>query len=142
MCCDAVLEVARVRDGARVVEARCAVKRRDVAVALAVERLREALALGRAGRALGDHLVYGTRRARILYASVVVARGLAVVVLHQARVAHAVVGRLDAHAAARLLHDDGQDEAMVDARRRSGLLDAVINGALDVSVLVAMFWFF
>lgn len=130
---NAVLELPGARDAARVVQARGAVKGRDVAAAGAVDDLREALARRGARGALADHLVDGVVGARVLHPAVVVAGALAVVVLHQARVADAVVCRRRAHAAARLLHDDGEDEAVVDAGGGGGLLDAVPDGTLNRS---------
>ncbi len=52
-------------------------------------------------------------------------------VLHQARVAVVgAAGGVDADAAGRLLHDDGEDEAVVDTSLRRDLLDTVIDGTL------------
>ncbi len=105
-----------VGDVARVVHAGGAVKRRDVAAAGGVEALRQAVAVVGAGRALADHRLNGAAGTRRLDVAVVVAGAGAVVVLHQARVAVVVAARgVDANAAGRLLHDDGEDEAVVDA---------------------------
>lgn len=126
----AVLQGAGARDVARVVHARGAVKGRDVAAARAVQDLRQALAGGGAGGALADHLVDGAGGTGVLLVAVLVAGGLAVVVLHQAGVPHRVVGGAYADAAARLLHNRGQDEAVVDTGGLRGLLDTVPDGAL------------
>lgn len=48
-------------------------------------------------------------------------------VLHEARVLHGAEGRIDANAAAGFLHNDGEDEAVVDERLLRDLLDAVVD---------------
>ena len=53
-------------------------------------------------------------------------------VLHETRIFDTVVGGDDADAAVGLLHDDGEDEASVDAGGGRDALDA----ALDVGDLV------
>lgn len=68
-----------------------------------------------AGSALANHLVDGIRRARVANLPAVITARRPVMVLHQAGVPNAIVCRGDAHAPARLLHHDGQDEAVVDA---------------------------
>lgn len=110
-----ILQLASAGDGSRVVDARSTVKGRHVAAAGLVEAVGEPVARGSTSCALANHLVNRRRWARVLDVAVVVARGFAVVVLHQARVAHAAVCCRGADTAVRLLHDDGEDEAVVDA---------------------------
>lgn len=112
-----------------VINPRGAIKVRVVALPALVDALRQAIAVARAARAVVDHLADGGRRARVLHRAAVVARRGAVVVLHQAWVAHAVVGGRGADAAAGLLHQDGEDEAVVDAGLLGDGLDAVVDGA-------------
>lgn len=126
---DTVLELAGGGDGARVVDAGGAVEGRDVTTAGLVDAVGKTVAVVGAGGTLADHPVDGVVGARGLDVAVVVAGVVAVVVLHQAGVADAVVGGAHADAAARLLHDDGEDEAMVNTSAAGGLLDAVPDGA-------------
>lgn len=72
------------------------------------------------------HLSDGVLRAGVYHIAVaVVASGRSVVVLHQARVGNSAVAGRRADAAGRLLHDDSQDEAVVDVRLGGDLLDGV-----------------
>lgn len=112
---------------AGVVDPRSAVEATVTRPARLVDTVRQAVAVIGTGRALADHLGDDTRRAGVLHLArdVAVAGPGAVVALHQARVAHAVVGRPHARAAAGFLDDDGEDHAVVDARFGGDLLDGV-----------------
>lgn len=126
---------AIVRNRTGIVQAGCAVEGPDVRVAGLVYHLGQAVAVGGAGAPLADHagdVVVGAGRAD----AVLVARVLAVVVLHEARVADAVVGGRSAHAAAGLLHDDGENEAVVDEGILGDLLDGVVDGGDLVGAVV------
>lgn len=107
-----------------------------VELALAGARLDQDLlqpvAGGRAEGAVLDHafdLVLGAR-------GLAEARMGALVRLHQARVGVAVVGRPDAHAAIGFLHDNGEDEAGVDA---AGLADR-LDGRLELGRFLLRVW--
>lgn len=89
----------------------------------AAKGLLETISRGGTGGTVTDHLEDGGLRAGVDTGA---AAG-AVVALHQTRVHDAVVGRRDANAANTLLHDDGKDEAAVDA----GLTGHLLNGAAD-----------
>lgn len=125
-----VLELASRGDGARVVDAGSAVKGGDIAPAGLVDAVGETVTVVGTSSTLADHLVDGSRRARVLDIAIVVAGAGAVVVLHQTGVANTIVGGLNTDTAARLLHDDSQDEAVVNTSGGSSLLDAVPDGAL------------
>lgn len=126
---NAVLELAGGGDGARVVDASSAVESRDIATARLVDAVGKTVTVVSASGTLADHLVDGVGGARVLDVVVLVAGVVTVVVLHQAGVAHAVVGGVNADAAARLLHDDGEDEAVVNTGVGGSLLDTVPDGA-------------
>lgn len=61
---------------------------------------------------------------------VIVAKGLPIVVLHDARVPNTQIRRVHPYASMRLLHDDGQDKAVVDATRVCGNLDTIVDSLL------------
>lgn len=126
---DPALEPRAAVDRSTVIDARGLVERLVGRRAGLVDALREAVAGRGARRAVADHARDDACGARVLHA-VLVAGGRAVVVLHQARVADAVVGRRGADAAAALLDDDSEDEAVVHARLAGYLLDGVPDGAL------------
>ena len=104
-------EVTGGIDGAGVVGTGGLVVLCDLASALCLVALLEAIASGSSGGAVLNHLLDHAGWARVDAD----AGSGAVVALHQASVLHAVVGGLDADAALALLHDDCQDEALVDA---------------------------
>ena len=85
--------------------------------------LLETVAKGGTGRAVPDHLRDLAGRARV---DARAAAG-AVVGLHEARVADAVVGRRGADAAFAFLHDYGQDEAVVYAGFAGDLVDCAFD---------------
>ena len=127
---EAVVEVGVV-DGAAVVQTGGGIVRAAAGVAElgggAGVGLLEAVAVGGAGGAVADHL-----DDLVLGAGVDAGAGAgAVVGLHEARVDDAVVRGGRAHAALALLHDDGQDEAAVDARLARDLLDGRVD-AVDL----------
>lgn len=123
-----------VNDAAVVVPRAPVVGLRELHIVLirAGDRAGQAVALPRARHAIGDHaqdLLVGARRLGFAVAGVAAMR--AFVVLHDAGVAHGSVGghaRGGAHAAFRFLHDHGEDEAVVDARRVGDRLDRVVEG--------------
>ena len=82
--------------------------------------------------AVAHHLGNDVLRARVLNLArqVRVASSVAVVVLHQARVADPVVARRRSHTAARFLHHHRQDNPMVYPSLVGDCLNRVPNGAL------------
>lgn len=122
---DTVLELSSGGDGARVVDSSSAVEGRDVATARLVDAVGETVTRVGSGGTLKDHLVDGLVGARVLDPAVFVAGGFTVVVLHQTGVADTVVGGVNANAATRLLHEDGENETVVDTSGGSGLLDTI-----------------
>ena len=126
---DTVLELASGGDGTRVVDSSGAVEGRDVATTRLVDAVGETVTRVGSGSTLKDHLVDGLVGARVLNPAVVVAGSLTIVVLHQTGVANSVVGGVNADAATRLLHDDGENEAVVDTSGGSGLLDTIPDGS-------------
>ena len=126
----AAVDAARVVETGALVEDVLAVAGR-ARVPGVVHALGQAVAGVGSGGALADHGGDDVVGARVLDPAVVVAGAGAVVALHDARVADAVVGRRGAHAAAALLEDDGEDEAVVDAGLVGDLLDCVPDLALQ-----------
>ncbi|KAL8639720.1 MAG: hypothetical protein Q9228_003277 [Teloschistes exilis] len=89
---------------------------------------------------LADHLLDCGVRAWIHRRGVLVARGGAIVVLHEPRVADAVVGGWHADAARRFLQDDGEDEARVevcfDRDKEGGVVDRLdFEGRVEGNVV-------
>lgn len=107
-----VLQLASGRHRPRVIYPRGAIKRRHVPSARSIHTILQAVAVIGARSALTNHLVDGIRRARVANLPAVITARRPVMVLHQAGVPNAIVCRGDAHAPARLLHHDGQDEAV------------------------------
>lgn len=133
---NAVLQAPTRSDAATVINPRGAIKVGIIALAALIDTLGQAIAITRASSAIRYHLADGAGRAGVLHHAIVVARRGAVVVLHQAGIAHAVVGGRGAHAAAGFLHHDGEDEAVVDAGLLGDGLDAVVDGAYFRAVVV------
>lgn len=88
----------------------------------------KAITTARTTSSIAYHLGDGVLGAWVRHA-VLIACGGAVVVLHETWVAHTVVGSRGADTAAGLLHDNGEDEAMVDFGFGSNLLDRVVDRA-------------
>ena len=134
---DALAQVAGSVHRARVVQPGRNVKRRDVARARLIDTLRQAVAVVRPRAALADHARNDVLGTRILHyaGDIAVAGRVAVVVLHQAGVADAEVGRGDADAAAGLLENGGEDEAVVHFGLLGDLLDGVVDGS-DLGAVV------
>ncbi len=128
---DTFTQIARRIDGAGIVDTSRFIEAGNIAGAGLVDALRETVAVGGAGRSLAHHLRDDSGRAGGLHLvrDVAVAGPVAIVALHQARVAHSVVGSRRSHAPARFLDDDGEDEAVVDLRLERDLLDGVVDGA-------------
>lgn len=121
------LQITTLRKRARVVDSRRLVVSRDIRHADAIEDARQPVSRRRPRRPILDHAVDLGRRTGRLHDAVFVAHVDAGVVLHQARVDNAPVGRVDAHAALRILHHDCQDEAVVDLCRFRDRLDRVVD---------------
>ena len=102
------------------------IKRRNIAGSTRINNTRKAITGRSTGRTIRDHLLDLAVRAGVLDTAVRASAG-SVVVLHEAWVADAVVGGGYAYAAAGLLHDDGEDVAVVD----EGLLGDGLDGAAD-----------
>lgn len=133
-----VLELPRVRNGARIVNSGRAVKRRDVPATRLVHAAGEAIARVSTGSTLTNHLVNSRGRARVLDAAVVVASAVAIMVLHEAWVTHPPVGSRGTNATVGFLHHDGEDEAVVNPRGIGGLLDGVVDGTNLFSAVVGL----
>jgi len=128
---NALPKIARRIHTVGIVCPRCLAKGTCIAAARSIDQLSETRSASSPSGTLADHacdLILGAER---LYLVVVVAGRLAVMVLHEAGVADTVVGGVDSDAAFGLLHDDGEDEAMIDLR---GLSDRFDRG-LDICVL-------
>lgn len=122
---NAVLQQAATSNRARVVDATSLVVRGGVrATAQRSEDLLQAVTRRGTHGTVLDHAGDFAGRAGAL----VEARVRAVVGLHETGVLDAVVGGWGAHASVGLLHDDGEDEARIDA---GGLGDG-LNGGLEV----------
>lgn len=124
---DALTQVPRGSDRARVVAAGSLVVGRDAAAALLSETLLQTIASSGTLGAVLDHLQDLALRAWALHIGTVVAGAGAVVALHETRVVDAVVGCRDTDTAVAFLHDDGQDEARVDAAGLGDRVDAVLD---------------
>lgn len=128
---EAVVEVAVVR-GAAVVKTGSTVEFAAAVVTSCTlglgQSLLETIARGGPAGAVTDHLGDLAGRAGVLAR----AAARAIVRLHEAGVADAVVGGGHADAALALLHHDGEDEAAIYTRLAGDLVD----GALDVADLV------
>lgn len=115
----------------RIVDPRRAIKRTHIIRLRLIDTLRQPIPPIGPAHAILDHLHDHVCRARVLNAAlvdaVVAARG-AVVVLHHAGVGHAVVGGWGADAASGFLHDDCEDEAVVD----EGFVGYFLDGRVDV----------
>ncbi len=133
--CDTILKVSTVCDRTAVVDPSSPIEAGNVAVVLIgvgtlVDAVGKTIARGSPGGAVAHHLEDGGVRARVSDYVVVIARTGAVVVLHEPRVPHAVVGGLNANTTSRLLEDDCQNEAMVNSGFLRNLLDGVPDGTL------------
>lgn len=115
-------------DGARVVDTGSTVVGFDGGDISLVEAVGKANAAGGSSGTLADHALDLGLGARVLDDAAAVAAGSAVVVLHEARVVNGVARGGYADTASRLLHDDGEDEAVVDIGGGSNGFD----GRLDV----------
>lgn len=91
------------------------------------DELLQTITVGSTHGTVTDHLLDLGGRAGVLDRAVDVAASLAVVGLHETGVDDAVVGGLDADTAVALLHNDGQDEAGVDARLAGDLGDGGLH---------------
>lgn len=98
MSSNVTLQVTGLRDGARVVDASSAVVVRNIAFVRFVDAVGQTSTRGGASGAFHDHLIDRRCRARCCELVVVVARGISVVVLHEARIANAQVGGIDSRA--------------------------------------------
>lgn len=128
---NALTQVAVASNRARVVQSGSHIVLAHVIGTSLGDELLETVAAGCSRGAIFDHLGDLAGRARVLDVAVV-ARSTAVVALHQTRIDHAVVGGWCAHAAVTLLHNNGENEAGIDAGRVGDGLD----GAGDVVHLV------
>jgi hypothetical protein len=120
--CYALAEISTRGNGAGVVDARGFVVHRDVRDARLGKTLFEAVAAGCACGSVLNHLRDLAAGAGV-YDAGVVAGSCAIVRLHEAWVADAVVGGWCSYASVAFLHDDGEDKAGVDAGGGSDRLD-------------------
>lgn len=128
--CEAVVEVvvvnrARVvQPSSRVVGTSSAASAAKLGLGTGKELLKTVSVNGASG-AIADHLndpVIATATNTSISTSTI-----AVVGLHKARVANAIVGGRGADTTNRLLHDDSEDEAVVDASLARDLLDSGVD---------------
>ena len=144
---DPLTQISRWRNGSGIVNARRLVESRDIARPGLIEALSETVSRSRPAGSLLNHLGNRTGGTGVLYdyftGGVAPACGVAVVVLHQARVGDAAEGGGDADAAAGFLEDDGEDEALVDVGASGDGLDGIVDrgnlggGVVGESVLGA-----
>ena len=116
LCCNPVAQITGWINRARIVDSRGFIEPRDTSRVRQVDTLSQTIPTTRSCGSLADHLRDDVVRARVLHLTceIAMAGTIAVVTLHQARVAHAVVGRWYANAAAGFLYHDREDEAVVD----------------------------
>ena len=130
---DALAQITRLDNRAGVVKARCPIESRHVPGPGLVEALGESVTGSCSSGAVLYHLGDRARGAWVLHddsaGAVLPARGGAVVVLHQAGIGNAVGGGGDADAAAGLLKDNGEDEAVVNQGGGGDGLDGVVDGS-------------
>lgn len=120
---DTVSQVPARGDRARVIHAGGDVVLAIVAGPGLRDELLQPRAVGRAISAVLDHTGDLGAGAWVLDVAAAVAGPGAVVALHETRVLDAIVGGRSADATVALLHDDGEDEAGVDASRCTDSLD-------------------
>lgn len=121
--CNPLTQIPGCINRARIVDSRSFIEPRDSSRVREINTLSQAITIVCSRAPLANHLGDDAGWARVLNlacdstaAGIVVAGTVAIVALHQAWVAHAEVGRAHAHAAAGFLHDDGENETVVDFR--------------------------
>jgi hypothetical protein len=125
---DTGAQVTVGRNRAGVVAASGLVVRSSIAGAtVGGDELLQTITVGSTHGTITDHLLDLGGRAGVLDRAVDVAATLAIVGLHETGVNDAVVGGLDTDTAVALLHNDGQDEARVDARLTGDLGDGGLH---------------
>ena len=128
---DPFTQVSRWRNRTGVVNARRLVESRDIARPGLVEALSETISRSRSAGPLLNHLGNRAGWTGVLYHYLTVgfapARGVAVVVLHQAWIGDTAEGGGDADAATGFLEDDGEDEALVDVGAGGDGLDGIVD---------------
>lgn len=125
-----VLELAGAGNGSRVVNSGSAVKGRDITSAGLVDAVGKTITIVGTSSAFANHLVNGVGWARVANITALIASSTSVVVLHQAGIANSIVGGGSSNTSARLLHDDSQDEAVVNTSCGSCFLNAVPDSTL------------
>ena len=128
---DPLTQISRWHNRTRIVNARRPVESRDIGRPRFVKALSETVSRSRSAGSLLNHLGNRTGWTGILYdhfAGVIApACGVAVVVLHQARVGDTAERGGDADAAAGFLEDNGEDEALVDVGASGDGLDGIVD---------------
>jgi hypothetical protein len=121
-------KVTRRVDGARVVDTGSTVISLDGGVSGLVEAVGETVTSLSSSSTLADHALDLRQRARVLDSAVAVAAGSTIVVLHKTRVGDGEARGRHTDTAGGLLHDDGEDESVVNVSSKSSF----VNGGADV----------
>lgn len=136
-------EITRWVDGTRVIDPGRLIESRGIVGGRLVDALGESIPSVGACTALTNHASDRLPRARHLDPPMAITCAGAIVILHQAGVFDAVTGGRSTDTSSRLLHNNGQDEAVVDGSFEGDLLYGVIDGAdlkaiiVDLLVLMA-----
>lgn len=133
---NAVTQVARCINGTRVIDPGRLIERCGIVGVRLVDALSKAIPGVGASTTVANHPSDDLLRARHLDLPMAITCAGTIVILHQARVSDAVVGGRGTDTPTRLLHNDGQDEAVVDAGLEGDLLDGIIYGADFKAVVV------
>jgi hypothetical protein len=128
---NSILQIPRAVDATTIVEPCCSIKVRLRSPAALVDTLRQTISIRCPSCPISNHLSDGRIRARgvNLAGEVRIAGPGAVVILHQAWVADAIVGSRNSNAAAGLLDDSCEDKAVVDSRLGGNGFNCVPDGA-------------
>ena len=132
----ALTEITRYIHGTRVIDPGRLIESCGVAGVRFVDALSKSIPGVGTSTAVTNHPSDNLPRARHLDPPIAITSAGAIMILHQSGVFHAVTGSWGTHTSTRLLHDDGQDEAVVDVGLESNLLDGVVDGGDFKAIIV------
>lgn len=140
MSSNAFAKIPRRVDGSGIVEPSRSVECSCTTRTGLIDTLGKAVSTGCSGAAFSDHLRDDSCGAWVLHlmGDVAIARPVAIVILHQARIADSIIRCWDPHTSARFLHDDGKNEAVVNLRFRCDFLNRVVNSTNFRSGIVGL----
>lgn len=133
---NAPTQIARCINGTRVIDPGRLIERCGIVDVRLVDALSKAIPSVGASTTVANHPSDNPLRARHLDLPMAITCAGTIVILHQARVFDAVIGGRSTDTPPRLLHNDGQDEAVVDAGLEGDLLDGIIDGADFKAIVV------